>query len=186
MASDRRKQKELKKLIKNGDIKNIVRFIKENINDEEFDFSLISDVYEISENTFLELFNDNVEMNYNTNKRWIILYTKQIKELMIKTDKNWAAHFSPLEVDYINYSLKNPEIDLAFLSIAGNDILSKYFANGVVSEELFKEELFNNEVCKKLISNPTFKNKFSSLEIEFIKKFDKLDNNLWIYTMNNN
>ena len=87
-------------------------------------------------------------MDYNTNKRWIMLYTKQIKELMIKTDKNWAAHFSPLEVDYINYSLKNPEIDLAFSSIAGDDILSRYFANGEVSEELFKEVLFNNEVCK--------------------------------------
>ena len=94
MASDRRKQKELKKLIKNGDIKNIVRFIKENINDEEFDFNLISDVYEISENTFLELFNDNGEMNYNNNKHWIILYTKQIKELMMQRDKNRNSHFS--------------------------------------------------------------------------------------------
>ena len=94
MASDRRKQKELKKLIKNGDIKSIVRFIKENINDEEFDFSLISDVYEISENTFLELFNDNGEMNYNNNKHWIILYTKQIKELMMQRDKNRNSHFS--------------------------------------------------------------------------------------------
>ena len=69
MASDRKKQKELKKLIKINDIKSIVGFIKENKKDEEFDFSLIGDAYDISEETFIELVNDNGELNYDDNKR---------------------------------------------------------------------------------------------------------------------
>ena len=186
MANDRKKQKEFKKLVKNNDIKSLFLFIQENIDDEDFDFSLLDDKYGISEENFLKLFNENGEVVYNDNYLWIILYTKKLKELIMKIDKNWASHFSPLEIEYINYSLKHPEIDEAFMSMSGDDILNKYFANGTVSEELFSEILFSNDVCKKLLSSKEFKKRFSPLEIKFIERFHRLDENLFNYATNKN
>ena len=53
------------------------------------------------------LYNSNLayrpQFIYNDNCHWIILYTKQIKEIMMQIDKNWMSHFSPLEIEYINY-----------------------------------------------------------------------------------
>ena len=183
-----KKQKELKRLIKNNNFKEIVNFINSNIEDEEFDFSLIEDTYGINEADFIKLFDNEGNMQKKgENNIYKILFTKELKELMIKKDDSWKEDFSELQIKYINYSLKNPEIDFAFRFISIRDIdatLKECFDGKDINDNLFKLILFEKDVLKKIIKNPNFKNKFSSLEVDFINKCDKLDTNIseFLYT----
>ena len=59
MANEnRKKEKELKKLIKKNDLKGIVNIIKENLEDEFFDFDILEEAYGIYGKEFLRLVNE--------------------------------------------------------------------------------------------------------------------------------
>jgi len=183
MANEnRKKEKELKKLIKKNDLKGIVNIIKENLEDEFFDFDILEEAYGIYGKEFLRLVNeDGFLILEDKNNIRNILFTYKLKNLIMRLDENWEKNFSEIQVKYIKYSLDNPEIDDVFQLMGISDIdatLNKYFDGENILDGLFEDMDFDISVLKKVIENPTFRKKFSALELEFIKRFDKLDKNL--------
>ena len=178
---EKRKQRMLKKLVKKNNIKEIVRFINENKGNDEIDFTMIWEVYDISEELFLKVFDENGAIKLNDEKNfWRILFNSKLKQKILKMYPEWEANLSDLYKKYIKFSLKYAEVDEAFRYVIDNDKFIECFDGEKLTDKFYSLVFKDIEVCKKIIKNPMLKKGFNELEIKFIEKAFKLDKNLEI------
>lgn len=175
---DRKKQKELNHLVKKNEIGKIVEFIKQNGDNEALDFNILEDVYGVWDSTFVKIFDEKGELKLEDERNISrILFNRRLKEFVLKMYPAWVETLSPLYKKYVDFSLKNPEVDEAFEVIPYNQ-LEECFDGEKVNETFYSNVFKNLDICKNLIKNPLFRKEFNELEIKFIKKGNKLDDGI--------
>ncbi|MBE6156813.1 MAG: hypothetical protein E7161_03610 [Firmicutes bacterium] len=172
----------IKKLIENNDFGNLVKFIKDNIENYEVDLDFVDEVFGTSAKRFLKVFDDNGNFILDNNTSiWTIIFNQKLKRILISVDSNWEKKFTPIQVQYIKYSLENPDFDDVFWYADDSDVdnlLTKYFDGEKIKDNIF-DLLINRcpECGREFFKNPEYKKHFTKLEINYLMNYNNLDEN---------